>query len=83
MRKKRASYAQSSTIVRAVSPEEALDFLESIRRMQEDKDEPTKLISVRVPENILRALKVKAKFENKKYQSLLIQYLREGLRTSK
>ena len=53
-----------------ISPEMALQFLENIRVLAEDKDEPTKLISLRVPENILRLLKAKAKIENKKYQSL-------------
>ena len=62
-----------------ISPEEALDFLESMRLLAEQRDEPTQAISLRVPGNILRALKVQAKTEGKKYQSLMIQYLRQGL----
>jgi predicted DNA binding CopG/RHH family protein len=46
-----------------------------------DKDEPTKLISIRVPENMLKALKVKAKMEGKKYQSLLVEILRSEMKT--
>lgn len=65
-----------------VSPAEALQFLESIRQMAEDKDKPTKLISLRVPENILNAVKTKAKAENKKYQSLIVQYIRMGLKST-
>lgn len=65
-----------------VSPAEALQFLESMRQMAEDKDKPTKLISLRIPENILSAVKTKAKFENKKYQSLIVQYIRVGLKSS-
>lgn len=65
-----------------VSPAEALQFLESVRQMAEDKDEPTRLISLRVPENILRTLKAKAKIEEKKYQSLIVQYIRLGLKNS-
>ena len=65
-----------------ISPEDALHFLENMRKMAEDKDEPTKLISLRVPENILRLLKSKAKIENKKYQSLIIHYVRQGLRNN-
>lgn len=65
-----------------VSPAEALQFLESMRQMAEDKDKPTKLISLRVPENILNAVKTKAKFENKKYQSLIVQYIRMGLKNT-
>lgn len=65
-----------------VSPAEALQFLESMRQMAEDKDKPTKLISLRIPENILSAVKTKAKLENKKYQSLIVQYIRVGLKSS-
>lgn len=61
------------------SPEDALDFLESIRKLQDEKDEPTSPISIRIPGNILRTLKLKAKFEGKKYQSLIIDLLRKGL----
>lgn len=47
--------------------------------MSSQIDEPTVAISLRVPENILRSLKLKAKAEGKKYQSLMIEYLRKGL----
>lgn len=62
------------------TPEEAIQFLESIRRLAEDKDEPTVMISLRIPGNILRALKSRAKVENKKYQSLLIEIVRKNLK---
>jgi predicted DNA binding CopG/RHH family protein len=62
------------------TPEEAIQFLESIRRLAEDKDEPTVMISLRIPGNILRALKSRAKVENKKYQSLLIELVRKNLK---
>ncbi|MGZ3746174.1 MAG: CopG family antitoxin [Pseudobdellovibrionaceae bacterium] len=67
-------------IVPAISPEEALRFLEDIRTMTGELDEPTTAISLRIPGNILRALKLKAKSHGKKYQSLMIEYLRKGLR---
>ena len=63
-----------------IRPEEALQFLEDIRTMMRDKDEPTVAISLRVPANILRSLKTRAKADGKKYQSLMIEYLRKGLR---
>lgn len=63
-----------------ISPEEALQFLEDIRTMTSEMDEPTVAISLRVPGNILRAIKLRAKADGKKYQSLLIEYLRKGLR---
>lgn len=64
---------------RAITPDEALRFLEDIRTLQSALDEPTVLISLRVPGNILRALKLRAKADGKKYQSLIIQYLRDKL----
>lgn len=69
-----------TTSSKSVSPEEALQFLEDIRTMQSDIDEPTEAISLRVPGNVLRAIKLKAKADGKKYQSLMIGYLRKGIR---
>ncbi len=64
-----------------ISPEEAVRFLEDIRLMSSQIDEPTIAISLRVPGNILRTLKLKAKADGKKYQSLVIEYIRQGLLT--
>ncbi len=66
--------------VEQVSPEAAVQFLEDIRNMASDIDEATVAISLRVPANVLRAIKTKAKAEGKKYQSLMIDYLRKGLK---
>ncbi len=65
----------------AVTPDEALEFLESFRKLIADKDEPTKQISIRVPGNMLKAIKVKAKAEGKKYQSFLVEILRREMKT--
>lgn len=62
-----------------VSPKEALEFLESVRLMAEGADEPTVQISIRIPANILRAVKIQAKSENRKYQSLIVSFIRKGL----
>ena len=64
----------------SVPPEEALRFLEDLRTMSGGIDEPTVAISLRVPGNILRALRAKARAEGKKYQSLMVEFLRSGLR---
>ncbi len=48
--------------------------------MSSEIDEPTVLISLRVPGNILRSIKLKAKADGKKYQSLMVEYLRRGVR---
>lgn len=62
------------------SPLEALQYLESMRKLSEDKDEPTVMISLRIPGNILKTIKNKAKVENKKYQSMIVEILRSTLR---
>ena len=74
--------ARSSSLKKSetISPEEAIRFLEDIRIMASEIDEPTVAISLRVPENILRAIKLKAKADGKKYQSLMVEYLRVGLK---
>ncbi len=65
---------------RDLTPEEAMDFLESFRKIIGHQDESTQLISLRVPANIIRAFKVKAKADGKKYQSMIVQALRDFLR---
>lgn len=62
-----------------IKPEDAVQFLEDIRNMSSHVDEPSVAISIRIPGNILRSLKLKAKAEGKKYQSLMIDYVRKGL----
>ena len=64
----------------SVSPQQALQFLEDMRLLYASKDEATRAISLRVPENLLRSLKACAAIEGKKYQSLMIEILRQGLR---
>ena len=62
-----------------ISPEDAIRFLDDMRKMSANIDEPTVAISLRIPGNILRSLKLKAKADGKKYQSLIVEYLRKGL----
>ncbi len=61
--------------------EKGLLFIDSFQKMLFDKDEKTVAISVRIPANVLRALKYRAEQKKQKYQSLLIDYLRFGLKT--
>jgi predicted DNA binding CopG/RHH family protein len=63
-----------------ISPDDAVRFIEDMRLMMAEQDEPTVAISLRIPANILRALKLRAKADGKKYQSLIVEYLRLGLR---
>jgi len=63
-----------------INPEQAIEFLESMRTLHEDKDEKTELISIRIPQNLLKALKLKSSVENRKYQSIIVNYIRLGLK---
>ena len=56
-----------------------LIFLEDMRLLNQHKQGPKKLISIRIPENLIFALKNKAEFENKKYQNLIVQAIEEFL----
>lgn len=66
---------------KSMTPEAALRFLEDMRKLSVQRDEPTVAISLRVPANILRTLKTQAKIDGKKYQSLIIEYLRKGIQS--
>lgn len=80
MKKERIKNSSLVNMKNEITPLQAVQFLESMRKLAEEKDEPTVMISLRIPGNILKILKNKAKLENKKYQSLLIEILRKGLR---
>lgn len=76
MRKKNKK-AQNNLLIK---PENAIEFLEDLRNLSADINEPTQAISLRVPRNLLRSIKLKAKLDGKKYQSLMIEILRSGIR---
>ena len=63
-----------------VSIEEGLDFIASFQKMLADQDETTVAISLRIPKNLLHLLKSKADSKNTKYQTLLVEYVRRGLK---
>jgi predicted DNA binding CopG/RHH family protein len=63
----------------SLSAEETLRFLEDFAKIVHHRDLPTKLISLRVPENILNAFKVKAKSDGRKYQSVIVNLMRQWL----
>jgi predicted DNA binding CopG/RHH family protein len=79
--KKTGSYKNrtSQSSFEPLSPEAAIQFLDDFQKLQQNLDEPTKLISLRIPENILRQLKSRATIENRKYQSMIVEYIRKGL----
>ena len=64
---------------RNMRPEEILEFLESFRRLQYAKPCKSKLISIKVPEDLLEAFKLKAKANNIRYQTQIKVLMREWL----
>ena len=54
-------------------------FLENMRVLNRYKQNSKKLISIRIPETFIQALKNKAELENKKYQNLIVQAIEEFL----
>ena len=66
-----------------MNAEKALMFLEDMRTLTQQKHGPKKLISIRIPENFIQALKTKANIENKKYQNLIVQAIEEFLQADK
>lgn len=61
------------------SIEKALAFMEQMRCLKAYKQKPKKLISIRIPESLLLALKKKAELEDKKYQNLIVKAIEEFL----
>ena len=66
---------------REMRPEEILDFLESFRTLR-DQPSKSRLISMKVPENLLDAFKLRCGLDNVPYQrqikSLMKQWLLEN-----
>lgn len=52
-----------------LSIEEKLEFIENFRLLHSETSSPSKLISLKVPENLLTAFKIKAKLNNVAYQT--------------
>ncbi len=63
-----------------LSPDDAVRFLEDFKKVVYGRDLPTKLISLRVPENILNAFKTRAKIRNQKYQSVIVELMRKWVK---
>ncbi len=79
MAKKTKNKTTLNILTNKISPLQAVQFLEDMRKLSADINEVTVPISLRVPANLLRVLKTHAKMEGKKYQSLIISFIRTGL----
>lgn len=54
---------------REISPEQVLRFLDDFRRLHGSKPSPSKLISLKVPQDLLQAFKAKASMAGTPYQT--------------
>lgn len=59
------------------SPEQIIEYLEQYKNLVGSVDTKRKLISLRVPENLLFLIKEKSKKEGVKYQTKIIEVLKE------
>lgn len=62
-----------------LSPEQTIEFLDDYAKLLHNIDKKTKLISLRVPENILSLFKTRAKLSNQKYQTLIVSLMRKWI----
>ena len=61
-----------------MTPEQIVQFLEDFRTMYfEAKPKKSKLISIKVPENLLRSFKVKAKLNDIPYQTQIKRLMKD------
>lgn len=64
-----------------MKPEQILQFLEDFRNLYSyDKSQSTKLISIKVKENLLQAFKAKARLHGVPYQTQIKRLMEEWMR---
>jgi predicted DNA binding CopG/RHH family protein len=65
----------------SMKPEQILQFLEDFRTLHsESKTQKTRLISIKIPENLLNAFKAKAKVNGIPYQTQIKRLMAEWMR---
>lgn len=62
-----------------LSPEQIVQFLDEYASVVNSIDSKSKLISLRVPENILSVFKFKSREKNMKYQSQIVALMRKWI----
>lgn len=60
-------------------PEQIIEFLENFRTLHSQKSDPMRLISIRIPESLLSAFKLKAEASGARYQTKLKELMKEWL----
>ncbi len=63
----------------AMSPDQVLRFLDDFRRLHGARPAPSKLISLKVPEDLLSAFKTRAKLAGVPYQTQIKTLMKEWL----
>jgi predicted DNA binding CopG/RHH family protein len=64
-----------------ISPSQAADFLEDYRLLIHGQSSASKLISIRVPDSLLRAFRAKAENAGLKYQTQILTLMRAWLQS--
>lgn len=66
---------------RKMKPKQVLQFLEDFRELQMPrKPVKSKLISIKIPEDLLESFKAKANLTGRPYQTLIKELMREWLK---
>lgn len=64
---------------REMSPDEIVRFLDDFRRIHGKTNAKSRLISIKMPEDLLAAFKAKAKLENVRYQTQIKNLMKAWL----
>ena len=65
-----------------LSPDQALEFLENFKKLHsETQPQPSKLISIKIPDSLLHSFKLLAKLKNKKYQTWIKELMAQEIRS--
>jgi hypothetical protein len=62
-----------------VTAEQTLVFLHEFQLLHQGEEGPSKLISIRVPERLLKLFRAKAERQGKRYQTEILRLMRESL----
>jgi len=64
---------------RAMTPDQIVKFLDDFRRLHGSRPAPSKLISMKVPTDLLGAFRTKADLEGTPYQTKIKELMRQWL----
>lgn len=81
-RKKTLQLHSDESLSRAkkLTAEQVIEFLESFRSLHDHSSQsPSKLISIKIPENLLKAFRLKAEQKGVKYQTQIKALMKEWL----